>query len=157
MKAKNGASRMQRTVSRLGLSTLNVIVFFIEEAWIIAAVAILPFVVALVVVVLLLSLFSLASTYLCSQSDLPDFISRWIDKKKSGASDRLSKAVTGTIWTACLTTAIVVSPATSAVMLSLAGVSKQKAYIADLFFSFVSGLVWCMIYGGGLLVLRKLL
>lgn len=148
---------MRRIAARLSLGLLNIIVFFIEEAWIIAAVAILPFWVALVVTTLLLSGFATGSTYLCSQSELPEILSRWIEKKKSKANERLTKVVTGTVWTASLSTAIVVSPTTSAVMLHLAGIKKGKAYISDVLFSFISGFIWCLIYSGGLVVLRKLL
>lgn len=148
---------MRKIAARLGLVTVNVIVFFIEEAWIIAAVAYLPFWLAIVVVTLLLSFFSTMSTYLCGQSELPETLSKWIEKKKTKANERLAKVVSGTVWTASLTTAIVVSPTTSAVMLHLAGVKKSKAYISDVLFSFISGFIWCLIYGGGIVVFRKLL
>lgn len=147
---------MKKIAARLGLVMVNIIVFLIEEAWIIAAVAILPFWLAIIVVTLLLSVFSMTSTYLCGQSELPETFSKWIEKKKANANERLSKVVNGTVWTASLTTAIVVSPTTSAVMLHLAGIKKDKAYISDVIFSFVSGSIWCLIYGGGLVVLRKL-
>jgi hypothetical protein len=148
---------MRKVVARLGVVTLNVIVFFLEEAWIIAAVAILPFWLALVVVTALLSSFAITSSWLCSQSDLPNLVAGWLEKQKSKANKRLAQVVKGTVWTASLTTAIVVSPTTSAVMLSLAGINKRKAYIVDVVFSLISGFVWCLIYSGGLLILRKLL
>jgi hypothetical protein len=149
-------SEMRKVAARLGVVALNVIVFFIEEAWIIAAVAILPFWIALVVVVALLSCFAITSSWLCGQSDLPDFARRWFERQKSKASKRLTKVMAGTVWMAALTTAVVVGPATSAVMLALVGVKKERAYIIDVAFSFCSGSVWCLIYGGGILLIKKL-
>lgn len=147
---------MRRVAARLGVVALNVIVFFIEEAWIIAAVAILPFWLALTVIVVLLSFFAITSSWLCGQSDLPGLIERWLERQKSKANERLAKVMAGTVWMTALTTAVVVSPTTSAVMLALVGVKKERAYIIDVAFSFCSGFVWCLIYGGGILLIKKL-
>lgn len=146
---------MQKLTARFGLVSLNVAVFFVEEGWIIAAVAFLPFWVALFLVTVLLAFFSMASSYLCGLGDLPAFVERWLEKQKDKANKRLTSIVRGAVWTSSLTTAIVVSPTTSAVMLHVSGIRGMRAYVTDLIFSLISGAVWCMIYGGGLVVLRK--
>jgi len=147
---------MQTLAARVGLTSLNIIVFFIEEAWIIAAVAILPFWLAVVIVTTLLSFFAISSSYLCGLSDLPDSLEKWLEKQKEKARARLAKVVRGAAWTASLATAIVISPTTSAVMLHLSGIKGARVYATDILFSVVSGVVWCVIYGGGILVLRRI-
>ncbi len=145
-----------RWIMRLGVVSLNIIVFFVEEGWIIAAVAFLPFWLAIIVVTLFLSVFAILSSYLCSLAVLPSFIERWIEKKKEKASNRLTKVLDGAIWFSVLSTAIIISPTTSAVMLHLARVNKPRVYFMDVFLSFVSGAIWCFIYGAGVIFARKL-
>jgi len=144
-------------LGRLGLVLLNVLVFLLEEGWIIAMVAIFPFWLAAISVTLLLSTFSIISSYLCSLGDLPLILQRWIDKKKEKAKARLAKVMDGAFLISVLSTAIIVSPTTSAVMLHLLGYTRIKAYLLDIFFSFISGTIWCGIYGGGIFMLKVIL
>lgn len=143
-------------LSKIGLVLLNVIVFLFEESWIIAMVAFFPFWLAIILVTLLLSFFSMVSTCFCHLANLPPIIEKWMERKREKAGERLLKVVKGGIWTSCLMTAIVISPTTSAVMFEMAGIRGTKAYAADVLFSFVSGTIWCVIYGGGILILRKI-
>lgn len=145
-----------RWIMRLGVVSLNIIVFFVEEGWIIAAVALLPFWLAIIAVTILLSSFAILSSYLCGLAVLPPLIERWIEKQKEKANSRLAKVVNSAVWLSALFTAIIVSPTTSAVMLHLSGVKGCKAYAVDTIFSFISGTIWCFIYGGGILLVRKL-
>jgi len=148
---------MRITLSRVGLVLLNILVFIFEEGWIIAMVAIFPFWFAVLLVSFLLSLFAVTSSYLCGLGELPPILKRYIERQKEKSREKLVKVVGGSIWVSVLTTAIVVSPTTSAVMLHLMGLNKLKVYLTDIFFSVISGTIWCGIYGGGILLLRKII
>lgn len=153
---------MHRILFRFGLLALNIIVFFIEEGWIIAMVAILPFWIAIIAVTTLLSFFSISSTVLCSASDLSPLLKQWIDsqekkKKESRFVQWSIKIARGVVWLSSLLVAIVISPATSAVMLHQAGLERKQAYVLDVIYSGISGSIWCVIYGGGILILKNLI
>lgn len=153
---------MGTTVSRIGLTTLNIAVFFIEEGWIIVAVAVLPFWLAMIVVTIFLSFFAISSTYLCGASDFSPVLKRWLDRKEQEKKENrfvqwAIRIARGAALLSSLIVAIVVSPTTAALMLHQAGISQKRAYAVDVVYSGISGAIWCVIYGGGLLVLRKIL
>lgn len=147
---------MQTILARFGLVSLNILVFLLEEGWIIAMVAVFPFWLALLLVTALLSCFAIISSNLSGMSKLPLVLERWVGRQREKARARLAKAMEGAVLVSALTTAIVISPTTSAVMLQMAGVKRKKAYLIDILFSFISGTIWCIIYGGGILILRKI-
>jgi len=147
---------MRIILARSSLAILNILVFLVEEGWIIAMVLIFPFWLALVLVTTLLSSFAIISSYLCGLGKLPPIFERWIKNQKIRAKERLVKVARGAAWTSTLSTAIVVSPTTSAVMLHLMGLNKLKAYLMDISLSLISGLIWCGIYGGGIAILRAI-
>jgi len=149
---------MQIILARFGLATLNVAVFFIEEGWIIAMVAIFPFGIAIVGTVTLLSFFAVSCTNLCYASNLSPFVANWFERQKE-QEDRpivqwASKIAKGIIGLATLIVAIVVSPTTSALMLHQAGVERRAAYVVDVIYSVISGVIWCLIYGLGINLLK---
>lgn len=143
-------------LAKIGLILLNVTVFFFEEGWIIAMVAFFPFWLAIVFVTILLSTFAAISTYLSGLANLPPLIERWMTKKKAKAGERLQEAVKSSLWFSFLATAVIISPTLSAVMMQMSGIKGKKAYVSDFLLSFVSGTIWCFIYGGGILILKKI-
>ncbi|MEI6040093.1 MAG: hypothetical protein WCP93_01950 [Candidatus Berkelbacteria bacterium] len=141
-------------LARVGLATLNIAVFFIEEGWIIAMVALLPFWAACLATILLLSLFSITCTYLCEKSELSPTLKIWLEKEKEKEQSQVvmwaKKIAKGLIYASTLIVAVVVSPSTSALMLNQAGVKKNSAYMVDIVYSGISGFIWCIIYGLGI-------
>ena len=145
------------TIAKICLVFLNIVVFLFEEGWIIAMVAFFPFWLAIIFVTLLLSIFACISTYLSGLANVPPLLERWIERKKIKAEERLEKFVQSGLWFSFLATAIIVSPTLSAVMIQMSGIKGSKAYFSDVLLSFVSGVIWCFIYGGGILILRGII
>lgn len=145
------------TLAKVCLILLNIVVFLFEEGWIIAMVAFFPFWLAIIFVTVLLSFFASISTFLSGKANLPPLIEKWIEKKKIKAEERLEKVVESGLWFSFFLTAIIVSPTLSAVMIQMSGIKGSKAYLSDILLSFVSGAIWCFIYGGGILILREII
>lgn len=150
---------MQVILARFGLTALNIVVFFVEEGWIIAMVAIFPFWIAILAVTALLSFFSISSTYLCGVSNISPFLKRWLDKQeKEKEENRIVrwavKIARGVALLSSLIVAIVVSPTTAALMLHQTGIGQKQAYVVDVVYSGVSGSIWCVIYGGGIVLIK---
>jgi len=141
-------------LARFGLATLNLAVFFIEEGWIIAMVAILPFWIAILVVAALLSFFSISSTYLCSVSNLSPMLQKWLNRQKEKEESRIVqwvvKIANGIALLSSLIVAIAISPTTAALILHESGLEKKRAYVVDVIYSGISGTIWCLIYGLGI-------
>ena len=150
---------MKTVVSRIGLTLLNVIVFFVEEGWIIAMVAIFPFWLALILVTILLSFFAISSTVLCGTSELSPVLKNWLDKQEKQKEESklvqwAVKVARGAILVSSLIVALVISPTTAAIMLHQAGISRKQAFAVDVVYSAISGTIWCLIYGLGINVLK---
>lgn len=150
---------MRVLLARFGLTAINIVVFFVEEGWIIAMVAIFPFWLAILAVTALLSFFSISSTYLCQASDISPFLQRWLDKQeKEKEKNRIVqwaiKIARGIALLSSLIVAIIVSPTTAALMLHQAGLKQKQAYVVDVFYSGISGAIWCLIYGLGINLLK---
>jgi hypothetical protein len=144
-------------LSRVGVVILNILIFFLEEGWIIAMVALLPFWLAIILVTLLLSFFAIATSILCRLAVLPCVVEKWIQNQKEKANHRLEKTARRAIWIASLITAILISPTTSAVMLYISGIKGLKAIFINVLFSLVSGSIWCAIYSGAILIFKRVL
>lgn len=150
---------MRVILARFGLTAVNIVVFFVEEGWIIAMVAIFPFWVAILAVTALLSFFSISSTYLCSISNISPFFKRWLDKQEQEKEGNrvvqwAVKIARGVALLSSLIVAIVVSPTTAALMLHQAGLEQKRAYMVDVVYSGISGAIWCVIYGLGINLLK---
>lgn len=150
---------MQVMIARFGLTALNIFVFFVEEGWTIAMVALLPFWVAIIAVTALCSFFSICSTYLCSVSNLSPVFRRWLDNQEKGKEENYfvkwaTKIAHGTTLLTSFIVAIIVGPTTAALILHQAGLSEKKAYLVDVVYSGISGTIWCLIYGLGINLLE---
>lgn len=145
-------------LAKIGIMLWNVLVFLFEEGWIILMVVKLHFILAVFLVTLLLSIFAVFSTFLCNQANLPNLLGKWLEYNQERANKRLgSNYKKGALVMTALTTAIVISPTTSAVLLDISGVKGKKAYACDVILSFLSSTTWCVLYGGGLLILKGVL
>ena len=144
-----------RWLTKLGLAAQGVIIFLFEEGWIIGMVALLRFWLAVLAVTALLTAFAILATYLCEASSIPPYLEWWLERQKKKALGRMKGVVEGLTLTTYLTTAVVVSPSASAVLMHLAGTRKRKAVGIDIGLSLVCSIAWCAIYGGGLTAVKS--
>jgi beta-lactamase regulating signal transducer with metallopeptidase domain len=148
---------MQVALARIGLGTWNIIVFLLEELWIIAMVALLGMW-AVIPVVIILTVFSFIGTYLCDKAKIPSSIGRYLEGQKSQKDSAWAKGLIkiahGLVWLSALMIAIAIGPTTSAFVLHEAGYTKRRAYGMDVIFSIVSGVFWCLVYSLGINLLK---
>jgi hypothetical protein len=152
---------MRTAVARFGLAAVNTAVFFVEEFWVVAMVLLLPFWAAIIATTLFFSMFAVSCTKLCFASDVPAFLADWFDKqqREKESDKRVQWAIRvakGLLWLSTLIVAIVVSPTTSALLLHQGGVKQKRAYVVDVVYSGVSAIIWCMIYGLGINIVKLL-
>lgn len=142
-------------IAIIGIIVTQGTVFFVEEAFTIASVAIFQFAIAILLTTAFFSFFALSTSWLCLQTGLSCGVDKWIESKKQKMSSTIEKAFQTGFFFICLQTAILISPSTSAIVLFAIGKKKPEVYYLDILFSFVSAVVWCLVYGGGILAIKK--
>ncbi len=147
---------LKKILVLIGLFVTQASVFFFEEAWTIAMVGKFHIAIAILLTTCLFSFFSITTTWLCENTGLDKRIDEYIDKKKKDMAETAKKAMAIGFWFICLKTAIVVSPSVTAIIMYILGRKRPCVYYLNVFFSFITAIIWCLIYSGGIAIIKKI-
>lgn len=135
-----------------------ILLFLLEEGWIIAITGKFGFWLGIPLVTLVLYLPTVAIGWAVEQLPLPQgfrsWIARWRETKESEAKAKLEKAKQSVLWVSLIVASVVVSPSLSAAMLKLSGEKGNKFALYNMLLSLACAIVWCGVYSGAWQIVR---
>lgn len=152
--------RIRQAVAAVVVVVAPILLFLLEEGWIIAITGKFGFWLGIPLVTTVLFIPTVMIGWAIEQLPLPDGFKSWVEKwrqsKETQAKAKLEKAKQSALWFSLLAASVVVSPSLSAAMLKLLGKKGIEFVWYNVLLSLICAIVWCGVYSGAWRIIHNI-